>query len=66
MPSKKPTQAKRVTVSLSPAQKEHLKEIANRNNTTVAFVVRYALNRFLTREDSGQLRLEFPGTQADL
>ena len=50
----------RLTVTLGPGQRAALEEIANRNNATVAFVVRYALRRFI--EDSGQERfpLEVP------
>ena len=50
----------RLTVTLAPGQREALQIIADHNNTTLAFVVRYALTRFVREAQSRQLRLEFP------
>ena len=50
----------RLTITLGAGQRAALEEIASRNDATLAFVVRYALRRFI--EESGQRRLplEFP------
>ena len=50
----------RLTVSLAPGQREALAAIARHNNTTLAFVVRYAIGRFIEENRDQQLRLEFP------
>lgn len=52
--------ADRLTVSLAPGQREALTAIAERNNTTLAFVVRYAIARFVEENRDRQLRLQFP------
>ncbi len=49
--------ADRITISLAPGQRKLLEEIAKRNNLTISFVVRYALNEFLDRHKDKQLRL---------
>ena len=50
----------RLTVTLAPGQREALEVIAERNNTALAFVVRYALRRFIEDHGQGRLPLEFP------
>ncbi len=55
------TTGDRVTVSLEPGQRDALETIAARNHTSIAFVVRYALRKFIEDETAGQLRLQFPG-----
>ena len=53
----------RLTITLGPRQREALEEIAIRNNATLAFVVRYALRRFIEDSGQGRLSLEFPSGQ---
>ena len=53
----------RLTITLGPRQREALEEIAIRNNATLAFVVRYALRRFIEDSGQGRLPLEFPSGQ---
>ena len=53
----------RLTITLGPGQRAALEEIANRNNATLAFVVRYALRRFIEDAGQGRLPLEFPSRQ---
>jgi hypothetical protein len=48
----------RLTVTLGHEQKEILRAIADRNHTTVAFLIRYALDRFITEHQQEQLRLK--------
>lgn len=55
-----PPPSERVTVTLAPGQRETLERIAELNGTTLAFVVRYALKRFLQESESRQLRLDLP------
>lgn len=50
----------RLTITLGQGQRSDLEAIADYNNTTLAFVVRYALDRFLRDASHGQLRLTFP------
>jgi hypothetical protein len=50
----------RITVSLARGQKDALEEIAEVNRTTVAFVVRYIVARYLEDQNRGQLELSFP------
>ena len=52
----------RLAITLGPGQREALEEIAIRNNSTLAFVVRYALRRFIGDSGQGRLPLEFPST----
>jgi hypothetical protein len=56
----KPAAVDRLTITLGPGQREMLEAIAQRNRTTLAFVVRYALDRFVETSESGQLRLSIP------
>jgi hypothetical protein len=53
----------RITVTLAPGQRATLSRIAERNETTLAFVVRYALKQFIQECEHGQLKLEFPSGQ---
>lgn len=53
----------RLTITLGPGQREALEEIASRNDATLAFVVRYALRRFIEESGQGRLPLEFPSGQ---
>lgn len=55
----KATLADRITISLAYGQREALEEIAARNNATISFVVRYALNEFLEKHEGKQLPLSF-------
>ena len=48
----------RLTITLGQGQREALEAIADRNRTTLAFVVRYALDRFIDEQRQKQLRLE--------
>lgn len=50
----------RLTVPLAEGQRDGLSRIAERNNASLAFVVRYALDEFLQRHKDGQLTLNFP------
>jgi hypothetical protein len=50
----------RLTVTLAPGQREILEKIAAHNGTTYAHVVRYAIKKFVSENESGQLRLDFP------
>lgn len=61
MPSKRQApESDRVTVTLAPGQRAVLERIAEQNETTLAFVVRYALKQFIQESENGQLKLEFP------
>jgi hypothetical protein len=53
---------KRLTVTLAPKQRSTLERIATRNQAPLAFIVRYALNEWITRHADGQLLLSFPST----
>ena len=53
----------RLTVTLAPGQRSALEAIAVHNGTTLAFVVRYAVRRFIEDHGQGQLPLEFPHQQ---
>lgn len=61
---RQPPESDRVTVTLAPGQRAVLERIAERNETTLAFVVRYALKQFIQESESGQLKLEFPASPA--
>ena len=50
----------RLTVTLGPGQREALQRIADTNEMKLAFVVRYALKKFIEEMESGQLPLKFP------
>jgi len=56
----------RLTVTLAPGQRVKLEALAEANNTTLAFIVRYALTEFVERHQSTQLELKFPpGSEED-
>jgi len=48
----------RLTITLGQGQREALEAIAERNHTTLAFIVRYALDGFIEEHRQKQLRLE--------
>ena len=48
----------RLTVTLGQGQREALQVIANRNHTKLAFIVRYALDRFIEERRQKQFRLD--------
>lgn len=49
----------RVTVTLAPGQRSELEELADRNDTTLAFMVRYALRVFLDQVRDRQISFDF-------
>lgn len=51
---------KRLTITLASGQREALDRIAELNGTTRAYVVRYALSRFIEAHQDQQLALEIP------
>ena len=53
----------RLTVSLGEGQRAALESIASQNGTTLAFVVRYALRRFIEEHGEDRLTLRFPSEQ---
>jgi hypothetical protein len=55
-----PAEPDRVTVTLAQGQRAVLARIAERNGTTLAFVVRYAVKQFIQESERDQLKLEFP------
>ncbi len=50
----------RLTVTLAPGQRPALEAIAAHNETTLSYVVRYALRRFIEEHGQGRIPLEFP------
>ena len=50
----------RLTVTLGEGQRAALESIASQNSTTLAFVVRYALRRFIEEHGEDRLTLRFP------
>jgi hypothetical protein len=62
MSSKKRKKAnqERLTISLGEGQRKELESIATTNHTSLAFVIRYALNHFITEHKDKQLRLNLP------
>lgn len=50
----------RLTVSLAPGQREMLEEIAKQNDTTLAYVVRYALKKFAEEHHLKNPLLDLP------
>jgi hypothetical protein len=51
--------AKRLTVTLAAGQCEFLESLTTRNTATLAFVVRFAISKFIEEQRGGQLRLDF-------
>jgi predicted transcriptional regulator len=56
----RPSEVRRLTVTLTLEQRRALEAIARHNHATLAFVVRYALAEFIDRHHDGQLTLSFP------
>jgi hypothetical protein len=52
--------ASRLTISLGKGQRELLQEIAEKNHTSLAYVLRYALEKFAAENKDARLPLEFP------
>jgi hypothetical protein len=52
--------SQRLTISLGPNQRQQLEAIARSNHTSLAFVIRYGLERFIAETKDKQLRLKFP------
>ena len=52
--------AARLTISLGGGQRNELEAIAKANHTSLAFVVRHALNYFVAQHKDKQLRLDLP------
>lgn len=50
----------RLTVTLGRGQRAALEAVATQNGTTLAFVVRYALSRFIEEHREDRLSLRFP------
>ena len=50
----------RLTISLAPGQRDNLERIADRNHTSLAFVVRYALTQLTRQYSERQLPLDYP------
>jgi len=48
----------RLTITLGQGQREALQVIADRNHTKLAFIVRYALDRFIEDQRQRQFRLD--------
>ena len=53
----------RLTVTLGEGQRAALESIASQNGTTLAFVVRYALRRFIEEDGEDRLTLRLPSEQ---
>jgi len=51
----------RLTISLGKTQRQELEAIAQTNHSSLAFVIRHALNHFIVENKDKQLRLNFPG-----
>lgn len=54
------TPADRLTITLGEGQRDTLEAIAKFNDTTLAYVVRYALWQFIRDNKDKQIRLAFP------
>jgi predicted transcriptional regulator len=48
----------RLTITLGRGQREALEAIAQRNHTTLSFIVRHALARFVEEQKQKQFRVE--------
>jgi hypothetical protein len=51
----------RVTASLSRAQEQALKELAAKHKVSMAWLIRYAVDRLIDRSHEAQLPLDFAG-----
>jgi hypothetical protein len=56
------TDADRLTITLRQGQRRLLQEFADRNHVSVAFVIRYALDRFVEEYANKQLPFDFGAT----
>jgi metal-responsive CopG/Arc/MetJ family transcriptional regulator len=56
----KKTKQNRLTISLGQGQREELETIAQKNHTSLSFVIRHALNYFILDHKDKQLRLDLP------
>ena len=52
--------ASRLTITLAPGQRTALEQIAELNHATYAYVVRYAISKFIEENREKQLPLSFP------
>jgi len=50
----------RLTISLGDGQRQELETIAHTNHSSLAFVIRHALNHFIIEHKDKQLRLNIP------
>jgi hypothetical protein len=50
----------RLTISLGERQRQELEAIAQTNHSSLAFVIRHALNHFIVEHKDKQLRLNIP------
>jgi predicted DNA-binding protein len=50
----------RITVTLVPGQREILDAIATHNHTTLAFVIRQAVTKYIEDNRDRQIKLQFP------
>lgn len=57
--SKESIKPDRLSVTLGSGQRKALEAFADRNDASLAFVIRYALNLFIEEHGQRQLRLEF-------
>lgn len=48
----------RLTITLGQGQREALQDIAGRNRAKLAFIVRYALDRFIEKHSQKRSRLD--------
>lgn len=58
VPREKRSHESRLTITLGAGQRAMLEAIARRNETTLAFVVRYALKRFAEEHGGDELLLD--------
>ncbi len=56
------SESDRVTVTLAPGQRAVLERIAKQNETTLAFVVRYALKQFVQQRIARSMALPQPSS----
>lgn len=57
---KKRRASDRLTISLGEGQRELLETIADKNQRSLAYILRYALEKFAVDNKDKQLPLEFP------
>ncbi len=57
---RKKSSVERLTISLGDGQRKDLETIAKINHTSLAFVIRHALNHFVAEHRDKQLRLDLP------